>query len=67
MLQSHNRKTAPIVKFTVTGKPPLDPFYPFDGWKYRKFPITRKTNNNKLQLAARSLDLMFKVADWPPG
>ena len=34
---------------------------------YRAFPITRKTNNNKLQLAARSLELMFTIPDWPPG
>ena len=34
---------------------------------YRSFPISRKTTNNKLQLAARSLELMFTVPTWPPG
>lgn len=34
---------------------------------YRAFPITRKTTNNKLQLAARSLELIFTVPNWPPG
>ena len=34
---------------------------------YRSFPISRKTTNNKLQLAARSLELMFTVPNWPPG
>ena len=34
---------------------------------YRAFPISRKTTNNKLQLAARSLELMFTVPNWPPG
>jgi len=34
---------------------------------YRAYPIARKTNNNKLQLAARSLELMFTVPNWPPG
>jgi len=34
---------------------------------YRAFPITRKTSNNKLQLAARSLELIFTVPNWPPG
>ena len=34
---------------------------------YRAYPITRKTSNNKLQLAARSLELIFTVPNWPPG
>ena len=34
---------------------------------YRAYPITRKTSNDKLQLAARSLELIFTVPNWPPG
>ena len=30
-------------------------------------PRAAKTNNNKLELTARSLELIYTVADWPPG
>ena len=30
-------------------------------------PRSAKTNNNKLQLTARSLELIYTVTDWPPG
>merc|ERR1719422_2564735 len=32
---------------------------------YRKFPIAYKTDNNKLQLTARSLELIYTLTDWP--
>merc|ERR1712002_1398627 len=32
---------------------------------YRKFPISTKTNNNKLQMTARSLELIYTLTDWP--
>ena len=31
------------------------------------FPKVTKTTNNKLQLSARSLELIYTVSDWPPG
>ena len=31
---------------------------------YRKFPIAYKTDNNKLQLTARSLELIYTLTDW---
>ena len=30
-------------------------------------PRSAKTNNNKLELTARSLELIYTVTDWPPG
>ena len=30
-------------------------------------PRAAKTNNNKLELTARSLELIYTVTDWPPG
>ena len=30
-------------------------------------PRSTKTTNNKLQLTARSLELIYTVTDWPPG
>ena len=30
------------------------------------YPITKSTNNNKLQLSARSLELIYTLTDWPP-
>ena len=30
-------------------------------------PRSAKTTNNKLELTARSLELIYTVADWPPG
>ena len=30
-------------------------------------PIPDKTSNNKLELTARSLELIFTVPNWPPG
>ena len=31
------------------------------------WPKTKHTNNNKLQLTARSLELIYTVPTWPPG
>ena len=31
------------------------------------FPKQTKTNNNKLQLSVRSLELIYTLTDWPPG
>ena len=31
------------------------------------WPKTNHTNNNKLQMTARSLELIYTVPDWPPG
>ena len=31
------------------------------------WPKQTKTNNNKLQLSARSLELIYTLTDWPPG
>ena len=33
-----------------------------DAW-----PKPTKTNNNKLQLSARTLELIYTMTDWPPG
>ena len=30
-------------------------------------PRAAKTNNNKLELTARSLELIYTLTDWPPG
>ena len=30
-------------------------------------PMADKTSNNKLELTARSLELIFTVPNWPPG
>jgi len=32
---------------------------------YRKFPIAHKTDNNKLQMTVRSLELIYTLKDWP--
>merc|ERR1719334_877092 len=32
---------------------------------YRRFPISYKTDNNKLQMTARSLELIYTLTDWP--
>ena len=32
-----------------------------------KFPKRTHTNNNKLQYSARSLELIYRRTDWPPG
>jgi len=31
------------------------------------FPKVQHTNNNKLQMSARALELIYTVQDWPPG
>ena len=31
------------------------------------FPQTKQTTNNKLGMSARSLELIYTLADWPPG
>ena len=32
---------------------------------YKKFPITRHTNNNKLQMTVKSLEFIYNTTDWP--
>merc|ERR1719423_196854 len=35
--------------------------------KMADYPIEFHTTNNKLQMTARSLELIYKVPNWPPG
>ena len=32
---------------------------------YKKFPVTRHTNNNKLQMTVKSLEFIYNTTDWP--
>ena len=36
-------------------------------WFAHAFPKVQHTNNNKLQMSARALELIYTVQDWPPG
>ena len=36
-------------------------------WLMHAFPKVQHTNNNKLQMSARALELIYTVHDWPPG
>ena len=46
------------------------PFELYKNEKYadlqHKYPITQSTSNNKLQMAARSLEFIYTLTDWPP-
>ena len=32
---------------------------------WKQYPITNKTDNNKMQMSVRSLELIFTETDWP--
>ena len=36
-------------------------------WLMHAFPKVQHTNNNKLQMSARALELIYTVQDWPQG
>jgi len=52
------------LNWEAMGFKPLN-FIEYNEKSYRKFPISTKTNNNKLQMTARSLELIYTLTDWP--
>ena len=42
-------------------------FFTTESPQYRATPVQYHTTNNKLQMSARSLELIYTNATWPPG
>ena len=55
------------LNFSGVGFKPRNAIRAQPSWEqtWKQYPITNKTDNNKMQMSVRSLELIFTETDWP--